>query len=161
MRETSPVAPSTEDALPQLWARVLQEVGRFLATSLEKAAIPAISGPNTLVLRFPAAYNQAQEICATPGNVARIEEKLRLVTGKGWSLRMETIGELPARTAAVTPTRPRRNDKEEAEKGPLVRRVKEVLGGQILFAEEGFGLESTSMTPAAGAAEPDEPAEET
>jgi DNA polymerase-3 subunit gamma/tau len=163
VRETVPVAPSAEDEVSQLWPRVLQEVGRFLATSLEKADIPAISGPNTLVLRFPAAYNHEKKMCATPTNISRIEDKLRSLTGKTWSVRLETTGEVPAPQVPTQPAkaaRPRRNDREEAEKRPLVRRVKEVLGGQTLFTEEDFGLE-LEPTPPEGETGPSQPAEET
>jgi DNA polymerase-3 subunit gamma/tau len=162
--KTLPVERSAEDALRQLWAQVLREVGGILATSLEKGGIPAISGPNTLVLRFPAAYNHAYEICAEPANIARIEDKLRGATGKAWSLRTELIraerAQGTAPPALVTARPPRRNDREEAEKGPLVRRVKDVLGGQIVFAEEGFGLETAPPAAADEAVEVEQPAEE-
>jgi DNA polymerase III subunit gamma/tau len=164
VREAVPVAPSAEDEVSQLWPRVLQEVRGILATSLGKAGIPAISGPNTLVLRFPGAYNQAKEMCETPTNVSRIEDKLRSLTGKTWSVRMETTGEVPgplASTSAAKAARPKRNDREEAEKGPLVRRVKEVLGAQMLFTEEDFGLEPAPTPAPTGEPGPSQPAEET
>ncbi len=37
------------------------------------------------------------------------------------------------------PPRPRRNDRDEAEKEPLIKRALDVLGAQILRVPEGFG----------------------
>ena len=53
---TDPTAvPLTAESLPQIWAELLAQLaGRCLRSDLEKAGIPAISGPNTLVLRFAA-----------------------------------------------------------------------------------------------------------
>jgi hypothetical protein len=113
---------------------------------LEKAGIPAITGPNTLVLQFPATYNEARELCQEPDRLGRVEEALRKTTGRPWTLRVESIAApaAPAATApgaeAAAPTHPpRRNPREDAEKVPLVRRALEVLGASVHRVDEGFG----------------------
>jgi DNA polymerase-3 subunit gamma/tau len=142
---TGPVA-LTAETLPQLWPYVVRSAGLLLGRDLEKAGLPAIFGPNTLVLRFPAEYNQAKEHCQEPTCVARVEGAVQKLTGQSWSLRLETVASpSPAKTsgpgdgASTPPPRPRRNSKEEAEKLPLVKRAMEVLGASLQRVDEGFG----------------------
>ena len=128
----------------------------MLGAELGKAGTPAIFGPNNLVFRFPAAYNQARELCQQPERLARIEEALRGVTGQPWKVRIE------AEAASATPTgmpvaatngtpapRDRRSAKEEAEKVPLVKRALDVLGATIQRVDDGFGGSSPNgeLTP--------------
>jgi DNA polymerase-3 subunit gamma/tau len=154
----------TEETLPQLWPRILSKVGSLLARELEKANLPAIFGPNTLVIRFPSIYNHAVEHCQAPSSVTRLEDALRKVTGRTWNLRFETTPTptpnaplpLPGEAEAVRVARPRRDFREEAEKQPLVRRAKEALGGQVIRADEGFGELAAPPAPA-GPTEEEEP----
>ncbi len=109
---------------------------------LEKAGLPAITGPNSLVLRFSADYNQAREYCQEPARLAKIEEVIRKGTGRPWILRVEGVaGSAPAEPvpAAPEPPAPRRNYRAEAEKDPLVKRALDALGAQIVRVEDGFG----------------------
>ncbi len=138
---TEPVA-LTQDTVPGIWAQVLSQVGSLLASDLRKSELPAIFGPNALALRFPSAYNQAREYCQDPARVARVEEALRKVVGRPISIRVEA-GTPGAPTERLAPTpespRPRRNPREDAEKEPLVKRALDVLGAQIVRADDGFG----------------------
>src|SRR5207244_8243075 len=60
----------TAESLPAVWERVLARLGAgFLVNSLQKADLPAISAPNTLVLRFPPGYNHEREYCSEPTRV--------------------------------------------------------------------------------------------
>jgi DNA polymerase-3 subunit gamma/tau len=148
--------PLTAETLPQVWAQTLANlassglVGATLVKDLEKAGIPAISGPNSLVLRFPAVYNQAQEHCQDPERLRRVEDILRKATGRSWLLRVESVaaasGENKPGAAATGSPEPaeearpaRRNPREEAEKVPLVKRVMEVFGVSVHRADDGFG----------------------
>ena len=114
-----------------------------MASDLEKAGIPATSGPNSLVLRFPADYNTARDHCQEPNRVAKIEEILRKITGRSWTVRVEGGGTAPPAEAPpqAEPPAPvaRRNHRAEAEKEPLVKRALDALGAQIVRVEEGFG----------------------
>jgi DNA polymerase-3 subunit gamma/tau len=154
--EQQPQRPLTEETMPQLWPKILSKVGSLLARDLEKANLPAIFGPNTLVIRFPSIYNQAGEHCQATSSVTRLEDAIRKVTGRTWNLRFETTPPqapsaplpLPGEAEVVPVARPRRDFREEAEKQPLVRRVKEALGGQVIRADEGFGEMAVPPTAA-------------
>jgi DNA polymerase-3 subunit gamma/tau len=139
-------AEITVKTLPQVWNQVLSSVGMLMANDLGKAGLPAIVGPNALAIRFPAAYNKEREYCQEPTRLAKIEAALLRITGQTWSLRVERIAgaapteaPLVAESPTPTPVRPRRNDRDEAEKEPLIRRALDVLGAQILHVPEGFG----------------------
>lgn len=136
----------TAETLPQVWGGVLVEVGGIHAKQLERAGLPAIFGPNALALRFPPDYNGEQTYCQEPNRIARVEEVLRKVLGRPTSLRIEgapavelTNRPTPPLDSSVAPSRPRRNPKEDAEKEPLIRRALDVLGAQIVRADEDFG----------------------
>ena len=122
----------------------------MLASDLEKAEIPAISGPNTLVLRFPVGYNPEREHCQEPARVARIEELLRKLTGRAWNLRIESVSGSaaasppPAAAETVTSQSRYRRQRAEALQEPLVKRATEVLGAQIVLVDEGFGAAPTA-----------------
>jgi DNA polymerase III subunit gamma/tau len=136
---------SPPEALPELWPQILRSVGHMLGNFLEKAGLPAITGPNSLVLRFAADYNQEREYCQEPARLAKIEEAVRKCTGRPWILRVEGGAiSAPATTpapAVETPpaSPPRRNHRAEAEKEPLVKRAVDALGAQIVRVEDGFG----------------------
>jgi DNA polymerase-3 subunit gamma/tau len=133
----------TEENLAAVWAQALGMVGGIHARELQRGGQLAIFAPNSLVLRFPAEYNFTRESCQEPERLKSIEDALRKVTGQSWKLRLETTPgngaaptEPPALSSAV---RPRRNDKDEAEKIPIVRRAVEVMGAQVIRVDEGFG----------------------
>ncbi len=142
----------TPETLPQVWAQTLQDlkdsglVGATLVPELKKAGIPAISGPNSLVLRFPATYNQAQEFCQDPERLRRVEDLLRKATSRPWTLRVESaLGPEASREQqrpeeeepAARPSR--RSPREEAEKVPLVKRALDVFGATVQRIDDGFG----------------------
>jgi DNA polymerase-3 subunit gamma/tau len=137
------VAADGPEALGRQWPEVLLAVGPMLASQLEKAGIPATIGPNTLVLRFPVAYNQEREHCQEPSRLTKIETIVRRVTGRQWNLRVEGDAAGPSAPAApaAEPAAPRnrRNARAEAEKDSLVRRALDALGAQLLRVDDDFG----------------------
>lgn len=158
---TVPVPPAGQGAdtlsnnLAVLWEQTLAQVGALLANDLRNAELPAILGPNALVLRFPATYNSSAEY--SQRHVAKVEQVLKTLTGKPWSVRIETAvaPATPVETPPEpAPQKPRLTAREEAEKEPLVRRAIDVLGGQIIRADEGFG--SAGPAREAGGPEDDE-----
>jgi hypothetical protein len=157
----------TAETLPEVWSRVLGQVGVLLSADLSRANLPAIFGPNTLAIRFPPAYTKSRDNCQAPGNVARVEEALKKVTGRVWTLRIESTPttaadgdaagvSLPDAPPPVRP--PRRNFREEAEKDPLVKRALEAMGAQVLRVDEGFGTTSPEVKPAEAAGHDEEEA---
>jgi DNA polymerase-3 subunit gamma/tau len=142
-RLDGPVA-LTDETLPAVWSEVLAQAPRLFASDLEKAGNPAISGPNTLVLRFPARYNAAREYCQEASRVTRVEEVLKRLTGQSWQLRIEAIsGGVSADPNSgddtVTQQSRHRRQRAEAEQEPLLKRAIDVLGAQIVHLDDDFG----------------------
>jgi hypothetical protein len=139
----------TPETLSPLWAEVLKQVGPMLASYLQKAGLPAISGPNTLVLRFPMSYNHECEHCQDPARVTRVEEVVRKVTGSAWSVRVVADGGSaaapPAQAAADEANSQSRYRRQRAEalQEPLVKRAIDVLDAQIVQLDDGFGAGPT------------------
>src|SRR5207244_1810948 len=111
----------------------MSQVGMMLGSELEKAGLPAILGPNALVLRFPASYNSHREHCQEPARLGKVGSALRKVTGQPCSLRIESASgdaavakEKVADETENQQSRYRRQ-RTEATKEPLVKRAMEVL----------------------------------
>jgi DNA polymerase III subunit gamma/tau len=146
-QDASPVVQGptalTSASVSQVWRELLLQVGPILAGTLEKAEMPAIIGPKTLVLRFEQRYNRQQEHCQEPARVERIEEALRKLTGQAWDIRFESVSNDAAAAVAVaeadkSPSRYRRQ-RAEAMQEPLLKRASEALGAQIVQMDEDFG----------------------
>jgi DNA polymerase-3 subunit gamma/tau len=149
----------TAESLPRIWADALSQTPPMMRSDLEKAGSLAISGPNTLVLRFGNEYNAQREHCQDPKRVEKVEGILRSLTGQAVTLRIESGGgDRPGRPAAApedadnSQSRSRRQ-REEALREPLVKRAIEVLGAQIVRVDEGFGA---MPAPSADRTEPAE-----
>jgi hypothetical protein len=96
------------------------------------------------VFRFPTVYTQAREFIQRSDRLARVQDALRKLTGKTWTVSIELDASAPVAVAG-TPngqangSRPRTGAKEEAEKVPLIHRAVERLGATIYRVDEGFG----------------------
>ncbi|MFN4261532.1 MAG: DNA polymerase III subunit gamma/tau [Gemmataceae bacterium] len=156
---TSPLEPAptaerivNDESLAQLWPEVLAQLGKLHASNLEKAGLPAILGPNTLVLRFSAEYNHQREMCQAPERVQRVEQTLQKLTGRPWHLRLEggttpiTSPSSITQTVAHSPPADQPLPRHEAEQAPLIQRAVEVLGANLVRVDEGFGT-VTPMSP--------------
>jgi DNA polymerase-3 subunit gamma/tau len=161
-RPPGPV-PLTEETLRAVWQEVLARAPRLFASDLEKGGIPAISGPNTLVLRFPARYNAAREHCQESSAVARVEEIVQRVTGQPWQFRTETISggvsadPDQAGDDTVTQQSRYRRQRAEAEQEPLLKRAIDVLGAQIVHMDDEFGAERPARPTRDEPADAEEP----
>jgi DNA polymerase-3 subunit gamma/tau len=130
----------------------------MLGGNLEKAGLPAILGPKTLVLRFGSGYNLQREYCQDPARLARTEEALRKATGHAWSIRIDLVSNdaatlsVSAADTEKSQTRYRRQ-RTEALQEPLVKKAAEVLGAQIVSMDEGFGAAPQESTERASMAE--------
>jgi DNA polymerase-3 subunit gamma/tau len=142
----------SEETWPHYWPQIVSSVGAMLSAELAKAGTPAISGPNSLVFRFPSAYNQARDYVQSPERLRRLEEALARVTGKTWTVRIERAAspEAPAvgpPANGPAPSRAKQPPKEEAKKVALVKRIVDVLGATIQTVDEGFGDASNGRAP--------------
>jgi DNA polymerase-3 subunit gamma/tau len=136
--------PWDDATLAETWAEILGKLPPLFAGSLEKAGLPAIFGPNALVLRFPASYTLEREYCSDAGRVARIEEILAATFGRHCKVRIElaTDGqalplEIKADAGTSSQSRGRRTD---APLDPLSKRAMDILGAQVLQRDDGFGV---------------------
>jgi DNA polymerase-3 subunit gamma/tau len=141
--------PLSSETLPQVWAQTLATltasglVGNMLARELGNIALPAIAGPNTLVLSVPTVYNHLQEVLQDTDRLRKVEDALRKITGRAWTLRVESVAEPasapPPEADNGRPAPPRRSSREEAEQLPLIKRAMDALGASIQRVDEGFG----------------------
>jgi DNA polymerase-3 subunit gamma/tau len=136
--------PLDETKLSATWPAILAKLPPLFAGFLEKAGLPAISGPNALVLRFSSSYTLEQEYCSETDRVARIEEELAARFGRHCKLRIElaTDGQTsPSETKVDSGTASRsRGWRTDAVLDSLSKRAMEVLAAQVLQRDEGFGV---------------------
>ncbi|HEY2787718.1 MAG TPA: DNA polymerase III subunit gamma/tau, partial [Fimbriiglobus sp.] len=74
-----------------IWDQILNDLGPMRSQNLRQAGDPAILGPNTLALRFPASYSQAYEFAAAEMTQDQLKSSLKKVTGKDWYIRVECM----------------------------------------------------------------------
>jgi DNA polymerase-3 subunit gamma/tau len=167
--------PLTPATVEQVWSECLRRLtDRFpiLANHLKQALPPAISGPNTVVIRFPAPYNLAYEACSHNEHFARrLEETLQAVTGQPVGVRYERVP-LPGsggQTAEAGSISTSASTAVTASSGlvsggdsrrpwldwPLFRKAVETLDAQIIRVDEGF-----QPRPPAASSEPQRPTED-
>ncbi|MBA2225028.1 DNA polymerase III subunit gamma/tau [Thermogemmata fonticola] len=158
--EPSGPIPLTPETVAEVWSECLRRLtDRFpiLANHLKQALPPAISGPNTVVIRFPAPYNLAYEACSQNEHFARrLEETLLAVTGQPVAVRYERVptlggsgsageassglaglpasGMVPPGPGSASGSDPRRPWLD----WPLFRKAIETLDAQIIRVDEGF-----------------------
>ncbi len=128
----------TETSWDAVAPQVFALVGQLLGVQLAKAGPPAITGPTSLVFRFPGGYNKEYESCQQPERLTRIEQGLRKATGQPWVVKMELMSGAAQPTAAE-PTKIRKPLREEAEQVPVVKRALDKLGASVVRVDEGFG----------------------
>jgi DNA polymerase-3 subunit gamma/tau len=145
--EPTPAAtvPLTPENLPEIWAQVLARLGMRLQILLEKVGLPAISGPNHLVLRVAGDYNDPREF--SPDLEKKVEKHLRDLSDQPWTFRLDALQ--AAATGQPTPasenpdqspSRARRHEFEALkEKEPLIKRALELLEAQVVRVDDGFG----------------------
>jgi DNA polymerase-3 subunit gamma/tau len=124
--------------LSQIWDKVKIDVGAMFAGELGKAGVPAIAGPKTLVLRFPARYNHAYEYCKDSARVKHVEGVLKRLSGQEWGLRFELEAEVPHCEREAPPISNRERERRALE-APLLSRIVSQLEGRLLKLDEGFG----------------------
>jgi hypothetical protein len=125
----------TAENLPQIWLQTLAQTPPMMRSELEKAGVPAIFGPNTLVLRFGSEYNSQREYCQDPRRVEKLEGVVRSLTGQTVTLRIESGGggpEAANRPAAAA-------EETDNSQSRHRRQRDEAQRAQIVRVDEGFG----------------------
>jgi DNA polymerase-3 subunit gamma/tau len=143
-------------SLAALWDRVNRHASeRFpmLASHLKLANLPAIFGPNMLVIRFQSEYNQAYEMCDADENIRRIEEILLRECGEPIKVACELVTDSgperrPSQSVPSASPRPvQGSDRKKQLMGlPLFRKAGEALGAQIWHVDEDFNPAVPSRT---------------
>jgi DNA polymerase-3 subunit gamma/tau len=136
-----PSNPSPPRSFEENWRQTLTELSGILASHLEKAGLPAISGPKSLVIRFGARYSAAYDYCSDSKNLARIEESLRKISGETWVVRVEKESQPSGPTPASETAAPTsRKDREKAIlQQPVFQRITDLLQARMLTMDDGFG----------------------
>ncbi len=131
--------------LAEVWVKVLETVGPFLGGNLDKAGLPAILGPKSLVIRFGNDYTSQSDFCSEPQSVNEIQKALRTVTGDEWIVRVErstvdaiTPEQAETKVQAVKPVTYRERSQEVLQM-PLISRAVDKLGARLLKIDDGFG----------------------
>jgi hypothetical protein len=121
--------------------RQLKSKYPILAKHLQPAQSCAISGPNSLAIRFSREYTYAYEACLNEANTQRIRETLSLILGQPAGVRFECVSAAGTTTsppgggsAPVTPADHRR----QLQNLPMFRRAWESLGAQISHVDDDF-----------------------
>jgi DNA polymerase-3 subunit gamma/tau len=147
---TAPALELTESNLAQVWEEIVRQGGLALGSVLRNCELPAISAPNTLVLRASTGYNALRE------NVARIEEMMRKVVGAAWRVQVEAWQNPPSKapqahtTSATAPPLPssQRQWADLVAREPLLQRAVEVLGAQRVQCDPEFAVAPSSPADA-------------
>jgi DNA polymerase-3 subunit gamma/tau len=147
--------PLTADTLADVWGAVLSQVGPFLGKELERAGLPAISGPNRLVLQFPAAYNRQCEFCSDPARLNRVLDALERLTGETWELRLEIAAGRNGHAAAERPIPAVVMAAPPVLTHPLVQSAIDLLGAKLLRVDDGFGRPADAAPADAEPPDPD------
>jgi DNA polymerase III subunit gamma/tau len=119
----------TSATIANVWPSVLEALGGMRSKRLEGAGLPAISGPNTLLFRFPAGYSKAQfDDANEERSLEALRTAIRKVTGSDWFVKLEPppVG-VVAPEAAVPMSR-----KKELLAGALGKFVTDKLGGHLV-----------------------------
>jgi DNA polymerase-3 subunit gamma/tau len=138
----------TIESWPGVWERVVQEIGPMRGAHLRAAFTPAISGPNSLVISFPAAYSSAYDSCASEAGLEAIQRALKHVTRKDWSVRVELSPD-PVGGESGSIAEFNRSDHRPREllELPLFRKTAEVLGGKLVRVDDGFDPQAGRSLP--------------
>src|SRR5262249_45954287 len=141
----------TAESLPTIWQQLLTDSGFATQAELRRGGVPAISGPNGLVMAVSRRYNVSGSIFADSARLGKVQEMLCRIAGASWTLRVEWVDETPeaANSPRSSPAAQamgqQRMQRAEMMQIPFVKRAADVLGAQIMRADEGFG----SVAPSA------------
>jgi DNA polymerase-3 subunit gamma/tau len=136
-----------EMSAAEFWPRLIEQLGPIRGNHLRQAQLPAISGPNSLVIRFPDAYTAAYESVASESTVEAMRLALKKITGADWAVRVEKTREAasPGAGDATRSAGPTGLTRKAVSELPLFRAAADVLGAQVVKIDPGFN-------PLAGAA---------
>ena len=122
----------------------------MFAGELRKAGVPAIAGPKTLVLRFPAGIITPTSTVRTRPGSSTSKDVLKRLSGQEWALRFELEAAGAERESRRPPRLSNRERERRALEVPLLSRIVSQLEGRLLKMDEGFGDEPPVAEPVKG-----------
>ncbi len=142
---SAPLNPSDrpkQEYSEELWREIIRDVGFVLKGHLDKMGLPAIIGPNNLLIKCPYLYNAGYDYCKSGSNIQLLENLLNEKTGaSNWRIKFEL--EPPPRGEKITelPTvaQGRKEREQQISKIPLVQKVVEVLSARLIQMDGEFG----------------------
>jgi len=156
LKVETPETPQTvefcEGNLTQIWQQVVTHSGLLLASDLRRSSGYAISGPNSLVVRFPAGYNQPNGELLEPARRAALEGVLTRIVGKPIQVRTEAVSDTAVsggtNSASDLPVNRTRKLRTEIMQLPLLQKASEQMGAQIVAMDDDFGTAARRSEPA-------------
>jgi DNA polymerase III subunit gamma/tau len=144
---TPPLSQSfNQENVQAVWQQLLGESGFAIQSELRKANNAAISGPNCLVIRVSRRYNSPGSLFQDQARLAKVEEVLSRLVGKPSTIRIDWFDEAaepaaPAggKSSSAVALGQQRQQRAELMQIPLVKLAADVLGAQIIRADDGFG----------------------
>jgi DNA polymerase III subunit gamma/tau len=130
-----------EGWLVELWPKVILELGMFRGKQLQDIGLPAILGPNSLLIRIPSSYNSLYEGLKAEGQLDILRKAIQRETGEDVQIQLELD-----RTAPVTNAPQKLERTEDVLKLPMFQKAVQSLKAQLLRVEEGFNPFSVSPT---------------
>ena len=104
---------------------------------LERSIKRSYQPPAALLVTFAAGDEGPRDYCSDSNRCAKLEEMLKKLAGRNVALRYEMAGE--AATGATVPRAVQQ--KQLAMQVPLAKAVVDLLGGQLVHIDDGFGVE--------------------
>jgi DNA polymerase III subunit gamma/tau len=142
----------TSESLPQIWQQLLTKSGFAIQAELRKVKSPAISGPNGLVLFVSRRYNSSGSVFLDSARLGKVQEILNGIVSQPCTLRIEWTDE-PAEPAPVgaknSSAQAMGQQRAEWLQIPFVKKAADVLGAQIMRADDGFGAVAKAGEPEA------------
>jgi DNA polymerase-3 subunit gamma/tau len=124
------------ESAADVWKQVLDTMGDMTADMGRCAQSIAISGPNRLVVSFPAEYSSQRDFCDRPTSRTRFEQILQTILGQAVRLEFALLPGEPKKTLERAPPPNKRQLMKERERHPLVQATLETFGAEMLEVEE-------------------------
>ena len=127
----------TPETLEQFWSQVLREIPDTLANHLKNGGNLAISGPNTLEIRFPRSYLFSMNYCQRPEAMAQLQQTCRRILSNDLHFCMRADEAAAGSAAGGASPRSRRNDSDRlrpkaVEDNAFVQSAVSIFGGTVV-----------------------------
>jgi DNA polymerase-3 subunit gamma/tau len=128
----------------EIWLQVIALLSDMARSNARNVCATAISGPNSLVLTFPASYDFSKQYFERSSEqLAKIERALEQVVGRPIKVSLAVDESIPPVRLAPAPSAPQAGQGErlaaDGTRDPLVQRALSVFGATVVRVESGTG----------------------